>query len=229
MEFFSHLGQDQWVADTLDFKRVGFFLDFGSLDGVQSNNTLALERGLGWKGICVEPNPRWYPRVCESRTAICINAALWHESGHHVEMVDAYGLSSLVAYKNSDTIGELRERDTRGTFFIETLSPNAILERFSVPAIIDYMSLDVEGAELDVLAGLDLQRYPIALMSIEHSEIPEKQKAIRDLLTPHGYLAVKRAYDDLFFNRELLQALGARNDPIESFERMQRTYVIRDS
>ncbi len=50
--------QDQFVAKILNFKRDGYFIDIGGCDAVSTNNTFALESGLGWKGICIEVDPQ---------------------------------------------------------------------------------------------------------------------------------------------------------------------------
>jgi hypothetical protein len=52
-----------------------------------------------------------------------------------------------------------------------------------VPNYIDYMNLDVEGAEYDVLRGLSLDRYQFGSMTVEHNFEPSKRKAIHKLLT----------------------------------------------
>lgn len=56
MKFYSDDRQDEFVANLLNFKRNGHYLDIGSSSSVGSNNTYAFE-SLGWKGICVEKNP----------------------------------------------------------------------------------------------------------------------------------------------------------------------------
>lgn len=56
MEYYSHIGQDKWVAETFRRARGGYFLDFGAFDGITTSNTIVLEKELGWTGICVEPN-----------------------------------------------------------------------------------------------------------------------------------------------------------------------------
>ena len=206
MDYRSHIGQDMWVAETLNFRRDGYFVEFGSLDGEQHNNTLALERELGWRGICVEPNPAHYPAVCRSRNVIAMNAAVWRSTGQTIEMVDAYGLTSAMEYKDSDIVAEYRNRDTTGVFTVQTISPNDLFARFKTPPVIDYMSLDVEGAEMDVLKAMDLKRYPIALMTVEHCEMPERQSQLSEILEPQGYVLLKRAYDFFCYHPEYLEA-----------------------
>ena len=50
----SQLGQDLWVIDTMKYKKNGYFVDLGALDGLTHSNTLMLENKYSWSGICVE-------------------------------------------------------------------------------------------------------------------------------------------------------------------------------
>ena len=229
MIYYSHIGQDQWVSEVFRYKRNGFFLDFGSLDGVLTNNTYVLETDLRWHGICVEANPTYYPAVCSSRRVITVNAALWPQSRESIEMLDAHGLSSVTKYSSADKVGPLRAQISRRRFHVDTINPTELLDRFSAPTLIDYMSLDVEGCELDVLEALDLSRYKFGLMTIEHGEVRERQSLIRNLLLPLGYEVLERFYDDWFYHPEHLSLLageGGAADPIGVFEAVATNYPI---
>lgn len=73
------------------------------------------------------------------------------------------------------------------------------------------MSLDDEGAELEVLQAIDLERYKIALMSIEHNHHIEKKNKMRDHLAGFGYTAIEHRNDDLFYNPEILAGISGGN------------------
>ena len=223
MDYASHIGQDQWVADVLG-NRAGYFLDFGAFDGVTISNTLYLERSLGWTGICVEPNPTYYPTVCAERVAICINAALWPTSGETVRLVDAHGLSSLDTFAKGDGNADVRAGMTQRVVDIETLNPTQVLDRFQAPAVIEYMSLDVEGCEYEVVSSIDLERYRVLLMTIEHNHHVEKKERIRAYLAARGYGVMQVKNDDFFFKIGEDYAL----DPAEHAVRIDREYAIRE-
>lgn len=195
----SHIVQDRWVAETFARKRDGYFLDFGAFDGTDMSNTLYLERELGWRGICVEPNPRYYPLLCASRTSVTFNAALWPTSRDVLRMVDAHGYSSLDVFKDADSNAARRSDATLRKFEVETINPTELLQRFSSPHVIDYLSLDVEGAEYDILTGLDLARYDVRLMTVEHDCNEERKLRVRNYLRSFGYVGVQMSYDDFFF------------------------------
>jgi FkbM family methyltransferase len=229
MNYQSHIGQDAWVAECLDFKHDGFFLDFGAFDGVTISNTYALEKDLGWRGICVEPNPRYYPQVCAARSCITVNVALWHQSREVLRFVDAHGLSALESFKDGDINADRRAQATKDIIAVDTLNPTELLGRFNVPTLIDFLSLDVEGAEYDVLSALDLKKYAVALMTIEHNHNARCQKQIRDHLARFGYEVVQNRNDDFFYHRGHLARLAGKTvDPLAVFHRIYNTYPIGD-
>lgn len=197
------LGQDRWVATVFEGRKGGYFLDFGAFDGKDMSNTLYLERELGWRGICVEPNPTYYPTLCAERVAICVNSALWSRSREVLSMVDAHGLSSFAHLKDGDSNASVRNRATQRVIEVETISPTDLLDRFSAPSEIDYMSLDVEGSEYDILTGIDFSRYTIKLMTVEHDCSTERQAKVRAYLARFGYAGLQMGYDDFFYRTDL--------------------------
>lgn len=215
----SHIRQDEWVATVFAGRTNGYFLDFGAFDGTDMSNTLYLERERGWRGICVEPNPSYYPMLCASRNVVSVNLALWPQSRQVLSMVDAHGLSSFEALKENDSNAEMRVRSIKRVVEVDTINPTELLDRFEAPTTIEYMSLDVEGAEYDVLTGLDLNRYDIGLMTIEHDCSEERKQKVREHLSAFGYEALTLSYDDFFWKpggpypndpRTVAMDLGAR-------------------
>lgn len=200
--FASHIAQDRWVSGVFNGQRDGYFLDFGAFDGLDMSNTVYLERELGWRGICVEPNPTYFPQLCAARSAICVNAALWPRSRELIQLVDAHGLSSLAHLKDGDSNKENRTKATRRVVGVDTINPTELLERFEAPATIQYMSLDTEGSEYDILTSLDLERYDILLMTIENDCSTERKSQLREYLSRFGYIGMQMSYDDFFFKKD---------------------------
>ncbi len=228
IHYSSHIGQDAWVAECVQFKRDGFFLDFGAFDGETISNTYSLEKELGWRGICVEPNPRFYLSLCACRDCITANVALWPQSGELLRFLDAHGLSTIEAYKDVDANAGRREQATHGVIEVETINHTELLKRFDAPHLIDFLSLDVEGAEYEVLSALDLRTYAIALMTIEHNHDAPRQHKIRAYLARLGYEVLQNRKDDFFFHRAHLARLSDRSggivDPMTVFKRVYRSY-----
>lgn len=230
MHFTSHIGQDQWVVEVYKYKRSGYFLDFGAFDGLLTSNTFYLEKYLGWTGVCVEPNPLFYAGVCAVRNCICMNVALWVESRQSIEFLDAHGLSSLASHRDADNNAGLREAATRRLINVDTINPMELLKRFSAPGFIEYMSLDVEGVEFDVLKEIDLQEYNIGMMTIEHNHQDDKRSAIREYLDGFGYEVIGHHNDDFFYSKSILDAItnGDYRDPVEAYLKVEAEFKIYD-
>lgn len=230
MHYTSHTGQDRWVAEVLKGKRGGYFLDFGGFDGLMTSNTFYLERFMGWTGIMVEPNPQPYASACAVRSCITVNCALWGESRQSLEFANAHGLSAIMQFVDGDSNAALRKAISKETLRVDTLNPSELLDRFDAPTLIDYMSLDVEGAELEVLRAIDLKKYKIALMSIEHNHDHAKRQSIREYLGRFGYVAIDHRNDDLFYNDHHLSAVsgGCHLIPEEVQKSVIATYKLRE-
>jgi FkbM family methyltransferase len=230
VSYHSHIGQDRWVAEVYDFKSAGYFLDFGAFDGMTISNTYSLEKGLGWSGICVEPNPTYFPALCSVRSSILANFALWSESFQSVELLDAHGLSSLVEFGEDDENAMLRRQATRRTIEVCTIQPTRLLHHFGAPCFIEYLSLDVEGAEPVVLEALDFSRYKIGLLTVEHNHNVASQGRTRKRLSSLGYRHVEILNEDWWWNPRILEEFASINDVDEPGDvalRVHAEYGVR--
>lgn len=227
----SHIGQDRWVAECFSFKRDGYFLDFGAFDGVTISNTLYLERELGWSGICVEPNPRYFRELCESRRSVNVNAALWPEPRLSVQLCDAHGLSSLEQFVDHDSNAEIRADISLGMVAVDTVNPAELIARFDAPEYVEYLSLDTEGSECDILEAIDFAACKVALLTVEHNHHEENKARARGLLEPLGYRVLQNRNDDWFYHpahlRRLTEAAGIPPvDPEQVYRDLYDSYVI---
>lgn len=202
----SHLGQDAWVALCLD-RRDGYYLDFGAFDGVSDSNTFCLENNYGWRGICVEPNPTAYAQLCRHRHSICVPAAVVESGGPTMTLVDAHGLSALEGWAARDRNAKRRAEATLRTVTVRTVQPLELLTYFDVPERIDYLSMDVEGPEVEILeAVLAIPGYRIAMATIEHNCEAEKQRVLRSMMNAAGYRVVEghTRHDDFYWLPDML-------------------------
>lgn len=189
--FASQIGQDKWVSETV-FPGVtdGYFIDVGSGDGIDSSNTLILER-KGWKGICVDP----FPSNMQQRTCQMFKEVVFSEAGRTVTFHKAAGLGGI-----DETLGRhraLAEQAPAVTFTTVTIGD--ILDRAKAPSFIQFMSMDIEGAELEALRGVPWDRYRFGAFAIEHNYEGQKRDAIEALLKQHGYRRVHTWRQDDFY------------------------------
>jgi FkbM family methyltransferase len=187
----SEIGQDKWVLAKM-FPDIanGYFLDVGSGHGTIGSNTKALEE-RGWTGICVDP----FPIHMDGRTCLMIKEVVSSESGKTVKFHTHSGLGGI-----ADTLGKWKEEASKSPAVeLTTVTLAEILERAKAPTFIHFLSLDIEGAELDALRGIGLDKYRFGAMAIEHNEEEPKRTDIINYLRQNGYERVHTYRQDDFF------------------------------
>jgi FkbM family methyltransferase len=191
----SQLAQDLFVLATLDFKRGGYFVEFGATDGVALSNSYLLETEFGWSGILAEPAKCWHEALRSNRTAIVETACVWSDSGATLDFVEpmAAELSTVGAFSDADRHAKTR-RGGR-TYTVQTISLVDLLERHKAPRNIDYLSIDTEGSEFSILQAFDFDRYDIRIITCEHNHTANRER-IAELLSAKGYQRVLEAVSD---------------------------------
>ena len=196
----SQLEQDLWVLEQLDWKRNGFFVEFGATDGVLLSNTWLLEKHFNWRGICAEPNPKLFARLQMNRSCHLSPACVYRSSGERMRFVlaDAYG--GLEDLGRNDQHAEKRNAYAAVGEVIEatTTSLMDLLDQQEAPAVIDYLSIDTEGSELAILEGIDWCRYQFRCITVEHN-FTEQRQGIQQLLEAQGYQRREAQWDDWYW------------------------------
>ena len=201
----SQIGQDKWVLETLKNKHSGYFIEMGAGDGVYVSNTYFMETQMGWTGLCVEPNPILFAKLQNNRHCTLANDLVYSSTGEEVKFQLDGELSGIV---NKNMGGMMRKNISNIT--LRTLAIKDLLEKYQVPPVIDYFSLDVEGNEFEILNAFPFDRYKVRCFTIEHNEPhqgPEMRDKIRALLLSNGYQFVK-GNDDIH---------GWKHGPIDDF------------
>ena len=196
----SQLGQDIFVAANSDNKKENFFIEFGATDGVTISNTYLLEKELNWKGILIEPASIWHRNLEKNRNCIIDKRCIYYKTGEKLSFLVVQnnqnaepGLSSLEKYAaNGDWASNLRIKNSKKEI-VETITVDDLLDFYNAPELIDYMSVDTEGSEFDILKSLDFKKRKIKIITVEHNYHKNRAK-IKNLLEKNGYL---RVYKDL--------------------------------
>ena len=189
--FPSEIGQDKWVALKM-FPGVsgGFFLDVGSGHGTIGSNTKALE-AMGWTGICVDP----FPVHMEGRTCRMEKEVVSSAAGQVVKFHTHSGLGGI-----ADTLGKWKEEASKSPAVeLTTVTLGQILERANAPSYIHFLSLDIEGAELEALKGVPFDKYRFGAMAIEHNDEEPKRTDLLKFLEEKGYQRVHSYRQDDFY------------------------------
>lgn len=185
--------QDLWVCYELGEKRDGYFVEFGATNGVKNSNTWLLETKLGWKGILAEPNPFWHADLTVNRTAEIEKKCVSSRSGDSVTFITTNDtdaeLSGIANFADADHFAETRSRGDR--IQLETISLDDLLDKYQAPLLIDYLSIDTEGSEFEILSNYSF-RHKFNTISVESNE--KNGPLIAKLLLSKGY---KRVFENL--------------------------------
>lgn len=204
----SQNGEDHLILAAFDGQSRGFFIDVGAFDGFHLSNTWALEQ-MGWSGICVEPSPKVFPLLANNRPlSVCIEAAAGAEPGTASLFMDPTMLLSSLgpeesvrsAYKDAANLRGL-ESEAFTTVDVRLVTLNDLLRRSRWRGPIDVLSIDVEGAEEQVLDGLDLATYRPRLMVIEAND-KRSEVSLENRLGALGYSLCRSLRRNLFFAEE---------------------------
>lgn len=189
----AQLGQDLFVLSELNFKRNGFFVEFGATNGVDLSNTVLLEKEFGWNGILAEPARCWHNDLKSNRTCHMETRCVWSSSGSILTFSETEWaeLSTVSTYKSSDHHKLSRKHSQ--SYEVETISLVDLLNNYNAPTVIDYLSIDTEGSEWEILAAFDFEKYQFRVISCEHNFTPAREQIMK-LLIAHGYA---RKYEDV--------------------------------
>lgn len=188
----SQLRQDLFVLSEMNNKKQGFFVEFGAANGIDFSNTYLLETEFFWKGILVEPSRFWKESLQVNRPlAIKETLAIWSESNLILKFneVDVPELSTLDLYSNKDNHKNTRRSGNK--YNVNTISLRDLLRKYEAPVDIDYLSIDTEGSEFEILNAFNFDEYNIKVITVEHNHTPQRE-LIYNLLTKYGY---KRKYE----------------------------------
>mmetsp|Transcript_38260 Transcript_38260/g.80510 ORF Transcript_38260/g.80510 Transcript_38260/m.80510 type:complete len:424 (+) Transcript_38260:242-1513(+) len=149
-----------------------FFVDLAANDATRLSNTYLLE-SKGWDGLCIEPNPQYWYRLASFRKCTIVAAFVGGtEDGVEVDVVLTHGKTGGIVGEGMDNrldkpnidgeIVDPNEMEKRNLVSLMTL-----FNETNVPRVIDYLSLDVEGAESLVMKDFPWTYYTIKIMTIE--------------------------------------------------------------
>ncbi|MBT8424683.1 MAG: FkbM family methyltransferase, partial [Silicimonas sp.] len=176
---------DIFVLLELNWKRGGYFVEFGATDGKTLSNTYLLEKEYGWTGLLAEPSASQRKDIAAVRNARIETKCVWSRTGETLVFNDIGDLSTIDAFSTSDFHAEARSGGTR--YEAQTISLTDMLAAHDAPQDIDYLSIDTEGSEFEILAAHDFSKYAFKVITCEHNYAEERQK-IADLLASKGYV-----------------------------------------
>lgn len=197
----SQKGQVRFVLEvafnysSTGLKREGFFVDLAAGHPILNSNTYFLEKQLGWRGLLVEPNPNFAAEIRRLRVSPCLEAVVSDREELVDFRFDNGELGGIVGDEFDNSWSqrgqELRQADIKT---VKTIRLDSILANNECPSVMDYLSLDVEGAEMRVLTDFDFGRWRWRCMTIERPSLE-----LNLILDEVGYIQVMHSQFDTFY------------------------------
>ena len=190
---------DKWIVDLTNGKTNGYFIEAGAAKGM--GDTYVLEKQLSWEGICIEPTNTFFEKLIKNRK-ICENVCLYSEE-KEVDFIECdYETEGIVLSDSTERAGymgwfsgidkhlypKFKSIHDKGEIIRkQCVTLESILDKHNAPDIIDYISLDTEGSEYEILKNFPFNKYNVMAFSIEGYRCSE-------LLINTGYIEVKNKF-----------------------------------
>ena len=204
---FARFGMDK-ILESLLPHRNGFYVELGANDGALASNTYYFELKKGWKGVLIEPSPNLYlsclKRRGEKNHVFCNACVPFDYEDEFVLM--RYSDSMTISKNLNLDIGDeddfiasgnkhLLPGESSFEFGAKAATLDDLLKKANAPRLIDFLSLDVEGAELAVLQGIDFSHFNFKYILVECRDIDRLLNfllplgyALKEKITHHDYL-----------------------------------------
>ena len=205
---YSQYKQEEFVQNYFNNKKDGIFIELGGLDGIRHSNTFLLEKKYNWSGLIIEPSPSLYKELKINRNVFTENALVGDKKRENVEFLyikdktKCIGLQGVVENYNPKHLERaMRELNNKSYEIIkmDMVPLQQLCDKHNISKV-DYLSLDVEGSELNVLEGINFAKLDITLIGVEINYNDDKDK-IYDILNKNGYTFLKQC-GDYFFTKK---------------------------
>jgi FkbM family methyltransferase len=208
----SQIGQDRILNEQLFKGRKGVFCDVGAHDGISGSNSYFFEKELGWTGVCVEAKPENFQLLQKNRASHLVNGAAYNRGGE-VTFTSNEGWTNMLsgieeAYNPLHLERINREIKQYGGQTQQITVPcytlSSIFDQHNLKTI-DYLSIDTEGSELQVLEGVDFTQVHINVVNFEvNYPCSKEHRQIQELLTKNGFdFWLRVEFDEVWLNSTL--------------------------
>jgi FkbM family methyltransferase len=205
----SQLQQDLialYIASKTSKKTTGFFVEFGATDGITLSNSYLLER-RNWKGILAEPDQSWHMSLFQNRTVEIVTHCVYSKSGETVKFRESSvgELSGILEFAENDGWGETRRKGFIRE--VETISLEDLLIDNNAPNHINFLSIDTEGSEYEIVKDFNFKHWCIDFVVIEHN-FTSARESLRIKMEESGYrqiFPIISAWDSWFIREDLVE------------------------
>jgi len=202
--FFSQAGQDKFINNSY-FRSMknGFFVEIGAYNGIDGSNCYFFEKFLNWSGIAIEPSPSQFLLLQKNRKCKCINKAVAkkNEKIEFIDVIEGYTQMSGINNSSYQKTLEIIKKDLRTVLDKKIIEAATFSDIVEYNYLIDYLSIDVEGGEMDILESIDFNLYKIKVLSIENNYPNEIN--YEKYLSDKGFCYIDNVgVDEIYFNKK---------------------------
>jgi len=164
--YYAQFDEDKILNEIFD-KKIGTCVEVGGFDGVTGSNSYFFEK-LGWRCVVIEPMPDFCEKIRSVRTCEVMEIAASEKAGE-VEFYVAEGVETLSTIQKDDShfarIKSLSDKGIR-KIKVKTARLDEILLDCGITSV-DFLTIDVEGHEMSVLAGISFSKISPRIVIIE--------------------------------------------------------------
>lgn len=195
-QFSPQIDAAAWEYFDPSFK--GGAIEVGACDGRFYSNTLAFEEA-GWTVLCIEPDPDWHNALKKNRRYVNLSAIGDKEGMADLTVFTQGGHSdhsAITSIRPDKRLVDQYQGKVLSTIKVPLMTLDTAIRVGPQFKTIDYVSIDTEGTELDVLKGFDIARWRPKLMVIENNY---EDKEVAEYLASFSYRLDKRIGVNDFF------------------------------
>ena len=203
-DYFSEAGQDMIVKENF-FKnqKSGFFLEIGAFDGIEGSNCYHFEKFMNWQGIAVEASPLQFEKLKKNRNCKLINLALGSENKlvEFYEVVEGFTQMSGINNINFQNSFQRIKKNSDSKINKIDIECKTFDKLIPDDQIIDLISIDIEGNELDVLKSIDFDKYQIKVIILENN-VPNELSYLKFFLEKNFSYFDRVGMDEIYYNQK---------------------------
>ena len=158
----------------------GYFIELGGNDGLNQSNTAYFEKFRGWRGILVAPILHNYFKCKSNRPSSRVYCNACVSFAHKSDFVELFYSDLMTSPSNLETDLDPLNQSQKGEKFLNTgeevvktaaiaSTLDQLMRQADAPNYIDFLSIDVEGAEAEVIKGIDFDQYQFKIILSDHS------------------------------------------------------------
>jgi len=207
--FYSQDNQDKYLETNI-FKgyKNGFYVDVGAHDGISINNTLYFEKNNNWSGINIEPIKNVFDKLVINRpNNINLNCAVCNNDGEadflcntgYTEMISGIKDNFDARHLHRLQSENIHYGSTTEVIKVETKKLETILHENNISHI-NYLSIDVEGSEFEVIKSINFDKVFIDVIGFENN-YNDVSVPIVKYLQSKGFIITHKSMDIFMINK----------------------------